>query len=365
MNRLFYFLLFIAVISSHSRWQHSNQVELAFTCATETLVELLVTQLLTDILSESELSDGVPVERFGLKIFGLDEFLPKTSALGHNLYVGNCILHGKDVKLEIGRFEPAFIRSSSPSPPWEKMKAQFKFSSVLDKEDIENMIVHLKSEMSGYELAFQSSSTLRISSTSNKVRQCVKMLCKLINSIEPMNLHQHLQNYLTAATSDQLVCSRNDFIASLHSLISVYCQCTLSSYKLPPLRPVMKQRKEILHCKEKLKVMVNSVHNLVEDWMRDYTEFFVTVNIYYGTQVLAGHNKCISKAVKYDAFFPYIPMNVYVCFEDMLCTCPRETKIMFILSGISIVPNTSSDGSSESPRRPLAFASLPLFDHEM
>ncbi|EYC38554.1 hypothetical protein Y032_0710g1729 [Ancylostoma ceylanicum] len=117
------------LVLQHSHWwQHSNQVELAFTCATETLVELLVTQLLTDILSESELSDGVPVERFGLKI---------------------------------GRFEPAFIRSSSPSPPWEKMKAQFKFSSVLDKEDIENMIVHLKSEMSGYELAFQSSSTLR------------------------------------------------------------------------------------------------------------------------------------------------------------------------------------------------------------
>ncbi|KIH69405.1 hypothetical protein ANCDUO_00253 [Ancylostoma duodenale] len=89
------------VVSKDYTWQHSDQVELAFTCATETLVELLVTQLLTDLLSELELSDGVPVERFGLKIFGLDEFLPKTSALGHNLYVGNCILHGKDVKLEV------------------------------------------------------------------------------------------------------------------------------------------------------------------------------------------------------------------------------------------------------------------------
>ncbi|VDK46962.1 unnamed protein product [Cylicostephanus goldi] len=300
-----------------------------------------------------------------LQIFGLDEFLPKTAALGNNLYVGNCILHGKDVKLEIGRFEPSFVRSVSPSPPWEKMKAQFKYSSILDKEDIENMIVHLKAEMTEYENAFHSSSTLKISSTSNKVRQCVKMLCKLINSIEPINLHQYLQNYLTAATNDQLRCARNDFIASLHGLISVYCNCTLSSYKLAPLRPVVKQKKEILHCKEKLKVMVNSVHNLVENWMRDYTEFFVTVNVYYGTQLLAGHNKCISKTVKHDAFFPYIPMNVYVCFEDVLCTCPRETKIMFILSGYSAVPNAGADGSSDNTRRPLAFASLPLFDHEM
>lgn len=51
-----------------SRWQHNDHAELAFTCATETLVELLVTQLLTDLLNESELIDGVPVERFGLKV---------------------------------------------------------------------------------------------------------------------------------------------------------------------------------------------------------------------------------------------------------------------------------------------------------
>ncbi|CAJ0609740.1 unnamed protein product [Cylicocyclus nassatus] len=353
------------VVSKDYTWPHCDQSELAFTSATETSVELLITQLLADLLSDSELVNGVPVERYGLKIFGLDEFLPKTAALGNNLYVGNCILHGKDVKLEIGRFEPSFVRPVSPSPPWEKMKAQFKYSSILDKEDIENMIVHLKAEMTEYENAFHSSSTLKISSTSNKVRQCVKMLCKLINSIEPINLHQYLQNYLTAATNDQLRCARNDFIASLHGLISVYCNCTLSSYKLAPLRPVVKQKKEILHCKEKLKVMVNSVHNLVENWMRDYTEFFVTVNVYYGTQLLAGHNKCISKTVKHDAFFPYIPMNVYVCFEDVLCTCPRETKIMFILSGYSAVPNAGADGSSDNTRRPLAFASLPLFDHEM
>ncbi|VDL76594.1 unnamed protein product [Nippostrongylus brasiliensis] len=353
------------VVSKDYTWNQGEPSEIALVSDTETSIELLITQLLSDLLDESEMTNGVPVEKFGLKIFGLDEFLPKTSALGNNLYVGNCILHGKDVKLEIGRFEPSFIRSSSPYPAWEKMKSQFKFSSILDKEDIENMVVHLKSEMEEYELAFRSSSTLSISASSNKVRQCVKMICKLINSIEPINLHQHLQNYLTAATNDQLKCARNDFIASLHSFISVYCQCTLSSYKLAPLRPPTTQKKEVLHCKEKLKVMVNSVHNLVEVWMRDYSEFFVTVNVYYGTQVLAGHNKCISKTVKHDAFFPYIPINVYACFEDMLCMCPRETKIMFILSGISIVPNAGAGDGSESTQRPLAFASLPLFDHEL
>lgn len=53
------------------------------------------------------------------------------------------------------------------------------------------------------------------------------------------------------------------------------------------------------------------------------------------------------------------------CFEDMLCACPRETKIMFILSGIAVVSNASSGDGPESTQRPLAFASLPLFDHEM
>ncbi|KAJ1373807.1 hypothetical protein KIN20_036322 [Parelaphostrongylus tenuis] len=353
------------VVSKDYTWTRNDYGELALTCDTETSVELLITQLLADLLSETELVNGVPVERYGLKIFGLDEFLPKTSVLGHNLYVGNCILHGKDVKLEIGRFEPSFIRSSSPSPAWEKMKAQFKFSSVLDKEDIENMIIHLKAEMDEYEKAFRSSSTLSISTYSNKVKQCVKMICKLVNSIEPINLHQHLQNYLTASTSELLQCARNDFIASLHSFISIYCQCTLSSYKVTPLSPWVKQRKEILHCKEKLKVMVNSVHNLMENWIRDYSEFFITVRVYYGTQVLAGHNKSISKAVKHDAFFPYIPMNVYVCFEEMLCTCPRETKIMFILSGIVVTPNAGTSDGTENTQRSLAYASLPLFDHEL
>ncbi|VDM62901.1 unnamed protein product [Angiostrongylus costaricensis] len=344
------------------RWTHNDHVELALTCDTETSVELLITQLLADLLSESELLNGVPVEKYGLKIFGLDEFLPKTSVLGHNLYVGNCILHGKDVKLE---FRVAKVAHMFFYVFKSNLRTQFKFSSVLDKEDIENMIVHLKSEMADYELAFRSSSTLssKFSTSSNKVRQCVKMICKLVNSIEPTNLHQHLQNYLTAATSGQLRCARNDFVASLHSFISIYCQCTLSSYKLTPLSPWVKDKKEILHCKEKLKVMVNSVHNLMESWIRDYSEFFITVSVYYGTQVLAGHNKCISKAVKHDAFFPYIPMNVYVCFEEMLCTCPRETKIMFILSGIAVTSNAGASDGTENTHRSLAFASLPLFDH--
>uniref|UniRef100_A0A1I7WL82 Ubiquitin-like domain-containing protein n=1 Tax=Heterorhabditis bacteriophora TaxID=37862 RepID=A0A1I7WL82_HETBA len=336
----------VVIVKDHS-WPRSAQIEVAMTCDTVTSVDMLITQALTDLMSESELTSGVPVEKFGLKVFGLDEFLPKTSALGHNLYVGKCLLHGKDVKLEIGRYEPSSIRSLSPAPSWEKMKTQFKYSSVLDKEDVENMMVHLQSEMASYEVAFRSSSTLNISSSTNKVKQCVKMMCKLLNSIEPVNLHQHLQNYLTATTTDQLNSSRNDFIASLHNFISVYCQCTMSSYKINDLRPQVKEKREVLHCKEKLKVMVNSVHNLHEEWLRrvlDYSEFFVTVNVYYGTQMLAGHNKCISKAVKHDAFFPYIPMDVYKLYP-WLFSCLKLVKfIILIINFLQVLASVSDWG---------------------
>ncbi|VDK57430.1 unnamed protein product [Cylicostephanus goldi] len=56
------------VVSKDYTWPHCDQSELAFTSATETSVELLITQLLADLLSESELVNGVPVERYGLKV---------------------------------------------------------------------------------------------------------------------------------------------------------------------------------------------------------------------------------------------------------------------------------------------------------
>lgn len=36
------------------------------------------------------------------QVYGLDEILPNDSIFGRNLYVGKCLLQGKEIKLEVG-----------------------------------------------------------------------------------------------------------------------------------------------------------------------------------------------------------------------------------------------------------------------
>lgn len=211
--------------------------------------------------------------------------------------------------------------------------------------------------------------TFSVSQTSQKVKQVVMLFCKCLHGIVPEKLFNEMQKYLAATTEDQLASSRNDFLRELHSFLELYCKCTVSRYSLPPLHNIKKPEVEVLSKMDYLQVMLNSVHSVPESWIRDYSEFYMSVDLYYGTQVLDGHSNKIPKTVKLDQFFPRIPLDLYARFTRLnLCRYPRETRIVVSISGTLRNGGQLQNNSTNDPNHDtvmLGYCSVPLYDENL
>ncbi|PAV77638.1 hypothetical protein WR25_15640 isoform C [Diploscapter pachys] len=353
----------VLVCKDHS-WRSTDITSKALICDINQPIENLTNEALFQLLTDDQLK-SVNAEEYGLKIYGFNEFLSRTSSLGQNIYTGFCLLYGQDVgKLEIER-----PKLEHGLPEWERMKSQIKYSSMIDKEDIENALCNLSQKMDDYEAAFGSGNTLEISKTTAHTKQSLKLICKLLNGIVPEKLYLQMQKYLAATNEDQLFCHREDFIMELRNFISTYCKCTVSSwaveqnYSKPQERM---ERMEVLACKDSLRIMLNSIHNIPEHWARDYADFSVSVDIYHGTQILDGHQNKIARTIDKRMFFPIIPLDLYAVFNRMqICQCPKETKLVISISGRQNSPASVPQpgvNNTQPNKLLLAYTSVSLFD---
>ncbi|CAB3399260.1 unnamed protein product [Caenorhabditis bovis] len=353
----------IVVFKDH-RWKRSDCIQKAMTCDIEETVELITAQALSYFETDAE-KDRI----YGLKIYGLNQFLSQESQLGCNLYTGHCLLHGEDVKLELGLFEVPKRRYDETLFPWETMKSILRYSAIVDRDDIENKLSHLAQAMQKYEEAFDEGSTLLLSNTSQRVKQIVMVLCQYLHRIVPDKLYTQMQRYLASTTDLQLEYHRNDFVRELHSLVQLYCKSTVSKWMLPPIHQVKKPREEVLMHSDYLRVMLNSVHCIPESWIREYTEFYMSVDLYYGTQVLDGHSNRMPKVIHTDQFFERIPLDLYAIFKRLtLCMYPRETRIVVSISGTlkngsNVTPNSTIEVMQNTEM--LAYCSVPLYDENL
>ncbi|EGT40724.1 CBN-PIKI-1 protein [Caenorhabditis brenneri] len=348
------------VVYKDYSWKTNDRRGKAMICAIEQTMDIITAQALSSF--DSNLGED---KEYGLKIYGLNQFLSKDSLLGSNLYTGHCLLNGEDVKLEVGIFEPQSRVYHHMLDSWNSMKSQVRYSTVVDKEDVENTFGHLASEMAQYESAFNDGSTLKLSASSQRVKQVIMLLCKCLHGIVPEKLYNEMQKYLAATTEDQLAYHRNDFLREIHSFLELYCKCTVSRYNLPPLQILTKPKVEVLSKMDFLQIMLNSIHSVPESWQKDYSEFYMSVDLYYGTQVLDGHSSRLPKTIKTDQFFPRIPLDFYAKFQRLnLCTYPRETRIVVSISGI--VKNSAQPANEYNPDIVmLGYCSVPLYDENL
>ncbi|CAJ0948939.1 unnamed protein product, partial [Mesorhabditis belari] len=358
----------ISVVKDHTWPEGGERIPFARTIETSTKIEALITEVLVSFLDESQLTRGVPVKEYGLKEYGLDEFLPEDSLLGQNMFVGKCLLMDKDVKLEIGRKVISDLNQTRDALEYKDVqqnRPRFPSPTILDAEDIRNALALLKVDMVKFEKEIKDNNPLSVAAASKKVKQHVKRMCELLCQIEPVPVHRQLQKYLLS-TEETVNQSRDDFIAAIHGLISAYCKSTKSRYNVLPLKEVGKPVKKVIEVDEKVKIIVNSVHNLRPEWLGVYQHFYVTTSLFHGTENLDGHDKVIPKEVQKDAFFPYVEMSIYAHFSTELRHCPREAKLMFLLWGVrgDVAENGGLQGGyPKAEEQPLAVASLPMFDH--
>ncbi|CAJ0560589.1 unnamed protein product, partial [Mesorhabditis spiculigera] len=150
-------------IEKDHTWPTGGLRKLTQTVETDKTVGLFLAETLSALLDESQLADGVPTEAYGLKEYGLDEFLPEQELIGQNIFVGKCLLMDKDVKLEIGRKIPADRLPTDERPytyadvrankrtPKKTIRMSLASPTILDKDDVEQKLAQLKDNMEDFD----------------------------------------------------------------------------------------------------------------------------------------------------------------------------------------------------------------------
>ncbi|VDO35102.1 unnamed protein product, partial [Onchocerca flexuosa] len=322
---------------------------MTFTCETTSTIQYILANVLNTFLDPSQISmlqGRLPVDEYGLKIYGLDEFLLSSSQLGENPFVGQALAFGKDIRLEVGkivnenrskRIQQLDTASVDGSPRRSFQPSSKKPDSVVRTvKNVREILDALKNSLRSYLTTYLNDDTAK---NKERVNQSMKLLCTVLGRIMTTDLSSALRLFFAART----------FIFSNSE----------------------REQREILTVEEQLLIHVDSVHNIPREWSEQFNSFSVAVHIMHGTAELCRGFKESPRPIINDHFFPYCRTNTWACFRIPLCILPRETRIFVLLYGTGHSPCSdhihSPNVSTESQtllEKQLACASFPLFDHE-
>ncbi|OZC04855.1 hypothetical protein X798_08177 [Onchocerca flexuosa] len=357
---------------------------MTFTCETTSTIQYILANVLNTFLDPSQISmlqGRLPVDEYGLKIYGLDEFLLSSSQLGENPFVGQALAFGKDIRLEVGkivnenrskRIQQLDTASVDGSPRRSFQPSSKKPDSVVRTvKNVREILDALKNSLRSYLTTYLNDDTAK---NKERVNQSMKLLCTVLGRIMTTDLSSALRLFFAARTFEQLSVAISKLLTVVHNFLSIYCKSVRCGFDVLPLKIFSnseREQREILTVEEQLLIHVDSVHNIPREWSEQFNSFSVAVHIMHGTAELCRGFKESPRPIINDHFFPYCRTNTWACFRIPLCILPRETRIFVLLYGTGHSPCSdhihSPNVSTESQtllEKQLACASFPLFDHE-
>ncbi|VDM47308.1 unnamed protein product [Toxocara canis] len=147
--------------------------KMVFTCETRSTIEEILVSVLSFFLDPAQvemLNGRLPVDEYGLKIFGLDEFLLNSSQLGENPFVGQALAFGKDIRLEVGKTTTRPYRVNQSAEMWSaddvipsRLHQSQKFTAEMEplvayRESVQRVIETIKKEMNSCAAEFARNS---------------------------------------------------------------------------------------------------------------------------------------------------------------------------------------------------------------
>uniref|UniRef100_A0A914WVA7 PI3K-RBD domain-containing protein n=1 Tax=Plectus sambesii TaxID=2011161 RepID=A0A914WVA7_9BILA len=186
----------LVVHKDHSWPTSSERDSLSFTCAVSSTVEQILESVLTTFFPNE---NDLPTVDYGLKVYGLDEYLAPHSVIGHYAFLRQALAFGDDIRLQVGRLpRPSTMRKSTISDlDHSRLIAAIDKRGVIagvEKSSIQLILETLRGEL---KRALGDSA----SHGRNGVKQSVKALCQLFNRVQPHDLVQALRSFESAATN--------------------------------------------------------------------------------------------------------------------------------------------------------------------
>ncbi|KAK6109822.1 Phosphatidylinositol 3- and 4-kinase family protein [Brugia pahangi] len=355
---------------------------MTFTCETTSTIQYILANVLNTFLDPSQISmlqDRLPVDEYGLKIYGLDEFLLSSSQLGENPFVGQALAFGKDIRLEVGK-----IASDNRSkkiyqldiPTVDGSPRRSSQPSLKKSDPVVRTVTNVREILDALKNSLRSCSDTHFGNNALKnkerVSQSVKLLCTVLGRIITTDLSTALRLFLAAETAVQLSNAVTELLTVVHNFLGIYCKSVRCGFDVLPLKTFSnseREQRDILTVDEQLLVHVDSVHNIPREWSQEFSLFSVAVHVMHGTAEICRGFKENPRPIISDHFFPYCRTNTWACFRIPFCVLPRETRIFILLYGTSLSddhvhpPNVPTETQTLLEKQ-LACASFPLFDHE-
>lgn len=118
---------------------------------------------------------------------------------------------------------------------------------------------------------------------------------------------------------DQMRRSTSELIVAIYRLLTMYAASSNSTFTLLPMKGETTTQssspREIVGIDERLRICIESVHNISDHWRHTYDAYFVEVHVMHGAAELCRHWRDSStRTVCTDYTFPFIRFNTWVCF---------------------------------------------------
>ncbi|XP_065090885.1 phosphatidylinositol 4-phosphate 3-kinase C2 domain-containing subunit beta [Ochlerotatus camptorhynchus] len=398
--------------------QNKGQIDgygppIPFTCDITTSVEHVIAQVFCALEGQIMNSGGDYV----LKAIGIQEILRTSSRLNQLQCVHNSIKLEHDVQLGFVPKTPRIMRTIARTAQDDQRDAEIKLEHILSKEatsaigydDLMILLETLEAEIDKLQLSADDHSPHTIMSCSGVI-QAVKAICNMLGPIDTLEITKSIDDLKTCCDSGQTIYSYNDtppdYSNGSLSIVSEsgdYAEVKLRprtisqqiQYRCNEVRNAIQSLLEIYSHAFRVNFMVNvpdwstnpipisnisqsvmvnimCLHRPPIHWKHD--EYNLGVQIYHGARYIseAMVTYCSNEI---SGIYPRLKFNSWIMFRNPVCTLPRESRLIFVLYGVTREPvegdkqegSSNADGNAQEGRVTkveLGWSAIQFFDFD-
>ncbi|KRZ26671.1 Phosphatidylinositol 4-phosphate 3-kinase C2 domain-containing subunit beta, partial [Trichinella pseudospiralis] len=338
----------------------------------------------------------LPIEQYAIKRFGIDEYLLPDSALADYVFVHDCLKLGHDPELElvdlpkiieIAKSEESLLPTLINNNNNNTIIINSTTIGSLKRDDLKVVLNTVRQECE--KLLDESATAFHRKVNSKFVVQSVKALCSLFHRVENLPLIKAVKKFITACNMEvngeiqsemafkkykNVKNAINCLVDAIEKLCVIFCQSFETNFTVAlsancgtdfpcSFSPV---RQDITDSEENFHFMIETVHNLPQNWMTKYSQFYLACHLIYGEKELCSVLK--TNCGRSDRhFYEYLLFDAWITLPVPLCAMPRETKLCLALYGQHVDLNACEQNSNTADvacliDEQLCFSVTPLFD---
>ncbi|XP_019536339.3 phosphatidylinositol 4-phosphate 3-kinase C2 domain-containing subunit beta [Aedes albopictus] len=358
-----------------------------FTCDITTSVEHVIAQVFCAL--EGQIMNSVG--DYVLKAIGMQEILSTSSRLNQLQCVHNSIKLEHDVQLGFVPKTPRIMRTIARTAQDDQRDAEIRLEHILPKEatsavgydQLMILLETLEAEIDKLQSTADDHSPHSILSCSG-VTQAVKAICAMLGKIDTLEITKAVDDLKACCDSGQTIYSYNDTSDYNSGSLSIVSESgdyaevklrprTISQqirYRCHEVRNAIQGLLEIYSHAFRVTFMVNvpewntnpisinmisqsimvnvlCLHRIPELWRHD--EYNLGVQIYHGARYISEPlvTYCSNERT---GTYPRLTFNSWLTFRNAVVTLPRESRLIFVLYGVTREPveGDKQDGSSNT-----------------